>query len=859
MTGIGCLKRDLHKNEILYAQFEERFKKLFSINENDELKSKIVKKEQYKYGIKSFNKKSLELYKDFWKLMNKSDYIYYICVVSKLEYILTQFNYNIWRVRDYSSFVYSIVKAVNVYRPKEVLKALFEENDLLLEELVKFLRRKISENENNPIKVHEIISFKECITILEEINGKNINLKWKYNNIFIGFKKLVNELGLNDVKVVIDKEGNPNNNTANACKKEGFKNVIETDSKKNVSLRCTDLMCGFISKMMRAIYEDTKTNQIITTYDTKIAAISIDENKININGSNKSTYASVIEKDDTIYIPIKELENVYGIEMEYIENSKVLTIDSVSKEQKKAIVAKNVSVKSSKKFIAKTIDKVKKGDYVIVISESDGYARIRTSNGKLGYIKSNKIANVVIVRENIEEQKQIEGKVNLVWDYYSTSASAPNRTDEKMDGINVVSPAFFYLDSNGNLKENIGTSGKEYIEWAHNNGYKVWPMVQNAGDGMLKVTSEIMNDYNLRKQLIENIIKEKYSNYENKESLRNTFINTINEKIDTIQSNNIGNEEVKITVYENEGKTVRTSIEKTDSKITIDLYNGSGMKIDKVTMDENVNEKFLKVEKDSDETQKELLIEYEEIQDNEIINNIQIDNKESLKDSQIIKNIKLGISNEKYESILKIENNIEIKEQFENQITLEEDNIKLQDLNEEQANTIKNILNENIQEQLTNLNNVVGLENYIKMLQNLKIMKQNSVEIPNSEEVTDIERKRFNSQFEFFESENLTADNIKELMQIVKNNFNDMKVILKTGEVEDLDLELLNSNGEESNNYKKNISEIVISIKQNSQNEDKLNDITEYLEIDKNNKYTVSLQYNDNGLVGLIRIKVQED
>lgn len=70
---------------------------------------------------------------------------------------------------------------------------------------------------------------------------------------------MVNELGLNDVKVVIDKEGNPNNNTANACKKEEFKNVIETDSKKNVSLRCTDLMCGFISKMMRAIYEDTKT------------------------------------------------------------------------------------------------------------------------------------------------------------------------------------------------------------------------------------------------------------------------------------------------------------------------------------------------------------------------------------------------------------------------------------------------------------------------------------------------------------------------------------------------------------------------------------------------------------------------
>lgn len=254
------------------------------------------------------------------------------------------------------------------------------------------------------------------------------------------------------------------------------------------------------------IYKDEKTNQIITTYDTKIAAISMNENKININGSNKDTYTSIIEKDNIIYIPIKELENVYGIEIEYIEESKVLTIDSISKEQKKAIVTKNLAVKSSTRFIAKTIDRVQKGDYVIVISESNGYAKIRTANGKLGYIKSNKIVNTVTIRENIEEEKQIDGKVNLVWDYYSTTSTAPDRTGETIDGINVVSPAFFYLDSNGVLRENIGTTGKEYIKWAQNNGYKVWPMIQNTGDGMLKVTSEIMNDYNKRQELINEIV-----------------------------------------------------------------------------------------------------------------------------------------------------------------------------------------------------------------------------------------------------------------------------------------------------------------------------------------------------------------
>lgn len=254
------------------------------------------------------------------------------------------------------------------------------------------------------------------------------------------------------------------------------------------------------------IYEDKENNQIITTYDTKIATISLEENKMSINGSNKDTYAHAIEKDGTIYIPIKELKDVYGIEVKYIENSKVLTLDSIAREQKKAIITKDVAVKSSTRFIAKTVDRVKKGSYVVVVSENNGYTRIRTESGKLGYVKSDGIANTVVVREEIKEEKQIEGKVNLVWDYYSTVASAPDRAGVTMDGVNVVSPAFFYLDSKGVLKENIGEKGKAYIEWAHNNGYKVWPMVQNAGDGMLKVTSEIMNDYNKRQDLINEII-----------------------------------------------------------------------------------------------------------------------------------------------------------------------------------------------------------------------------------------------------------------------------------------------------------------------------------------------------------------
>ena len=301
--------------------------------------------------------------------------------------------------------------------------------------------------------------------------------------------------------IILDKNKNinlviNNKNVTSNLKKEV---LIEND---NIYLSKQDLG-NFFDKY---IYEDTENNNIVTTYNNKIASISLEENLISINGSNKSTYTHAENKDGTIYIPITELEDVYGIEIKYIENSKVLTIDSISKEQKKAIITKDVAVKSSTKFVSKTVDRVKKGSYVIVDSEDNGYAKIRTENGKVGFIKLNKIANTVVVREEMQESKQIDGKVNLVWDYYSEVASAPDRTGVTMDGVNVVSPAFFHLNSKGELTENIGQAGQSYIEWAHSNGYKVWPMIQNAGNGMMNVTSEIMNDYNKRQELINEIV-----------------------------------------------------------------------------------------------------------------------------------------------------------------------------------------------------------------------------------------------------------------------------------------------------------------------------------------------------------------
>lgn len=256
------------------------------------------------------------------------------------------------------------------------------------------------------------------------------------------------------------------------------------------------------------IYEEKENNKIITTYDKKIASIGFEGNTININGSDQKIYANAKKVDDTIYLPISEMKDVYGIEIQNIKESKVITIDSTSKEQKKAMVSSDSAIKATTKFIAKTIDRVKKGSYVVVVSKTDdGWTKIRTENGKVGFIKSKNLVNEVTIRENMQEEKQIDGKINLVWDYFSQYSKAPDRSGTTIDGVNVVSPSFFYIDSKGNFQENVGEGGKQYITWAHDNDYKVWAMVSNSfEENMLNVTSEIMNSYEKRQELIEKIV-----------------------------------------------------------------------------------------------------------------------------------------------------------------------------------------------------------------------------------------------------------------------------------------------------------------------------------------------------------------
>ena len=257
------------------------------------------------------------------------------------------------------------------------------------------------------------------------------------------------------------------------------------------------------------IIYDEKYNQVVTTSSTKIASLPIDSKQIQVNSSNTTIKAGAIILDEVAYVPISELDEVYNIKTTYVESEDLVYIDSLDREQQTATLKKDSSIKYKPTIISATLAKAKQGDTLTIANRSDypvpnGWTRVRTENGTLGYIQTGKLNEFKTIREKTEEKAKIEGPISLAWDYYSEYVSAPTRTG-KITGVNVVSPSFFYMTkySITNVYENVGNEGIAYVNWAHENGYQVWPMFTNSN---MSETSKMLSDYKSRENVINQII-----------------------------------------------------------------------------------------------------------------------------------------------------------------------------------------------------------------------------------------------------------------------------------------------------------------------------------------------------------------
>lgn len=272
ITGIVGWKTE--ENECIsdrYLAFEAKYDYR---KKDGELKSQTMKTKDFRFGFASLNNHTIEFYEDLVSLFDEKIIIYF-SVFSKIEYIISQLfvNYHNSMFVDVDFMKYSIIKAINVYRPQNVIEAIYKEPQIFVKELRSFLEDRIIKNQTNSIlKEHENQAFEEILIVLDDTKMPE-TLDWAYFASFDGFKKLLTEMSIVNYKLVLDREGKEAH-TLNSAIYVGLQNVTEEDSREYVGLRMADMLVGLISRLMQSLkisltgdYKDGKIKKTLLDSD----------------------------------------------------------------------------------------------------------------------------------------------------------------------------------------------------------------------------------------------------------------------------------------------------------------------------------------------------------------------------------------------------------------------------------------------------------------------------------------------------------------------------------------------------------------------------------------------------------------
>ncbi len=268
------------------------------------------------------------------------------------------------------------------------------------------------------------------------------------------------------------------------------------------------------------IYWDEALSIVSVTTENRVIRMKTDSLDALINNKPMKLKIPVKKDNGQVYVPIEFLSELYGIDISYKESSNVIIIDYRKNSRQIALPVSSEVVVRRGHTIKYPI--IRKLDMNIaneterelrVFGEYEKWYKVRTWDGAIGYIEKRfvEVKNVV-VEENQEEKAEDEnakidwkpekGKINLTWDQvYERREDLSGMND--IEGLDVISPTWFQLkNEQGEL---INRAYSKYVDWAHDNGYKVWALLANDFSNY-EMSSKFLNNTNYRDNLIKEVL-----------------------------------------------------------------------------------------------------------------------------------------------------------------------------------------------------------------------------------------------------------------------------------------------------------------------------------------------------------------
>lgn len=298
-------------------------------------------------------------------------------------------------------------------------------------------------------------------------------------------------------------------------------------------------------------------------------------------------------------------------------------------------------------------------------------------------------------------------------------------------------------------------------------------------------------------------------------NLKGDFVSKVEKTIKNINETNIGQEETEVIVYVKGKNVLRTQINYPEYELDIDCSENEYIRLttqkiatsesNTYTVTYNDNETKLDIKNNKNGDVEELEIsETMQASENDMQNDIVIIHSKGTNRTSVTINREINFVDE-------LSDLPEVKE---------EDKIKLNDLDKETTSKlvdrIKGAANEKIK--ATFVNN--EKEDFNTILKAVGILKESQT--IESTGITETEKNRYNSQFEILQGEDLNGENIITSLKAIQKHISGIEVASNT--------------------------KLKIKLEKNKANEEVFNQLTDFIEANKQMIYNVKIEYDENGI-----------
>lgn len=160
------------------------------------------------------------------------------------------------------------------------------------------------------------------------------------------------------------------------------------------------------------------------------------------------------------------------------------------------------------------LTEVKKSDKVTVLEDEDGWKKIATEDGFVGYVKTRTLKKIQkeTTKRDFDEPKytniSVGHTINMAWHNVENedANSYALETIASTKGLNVIAPTWFKIaDTDGNL---TSLASSDYVNYAHQVNLDVWATVRDFHGGINSYdeTYEVLSYTSKRENLTNQII-----------------------------------------------------------------------------------------------------------------------------------------------------------------------------------------------------------------------------------------------------------------------------------------------------------------------------------------------------------------